>query len=151
MKHLGPSTLVTGFALLGTVDCTTASLEQGAQEEFTKKFSCPSERVKVEPRSDLKAYDVTFGPPPPPPADIAGDPGRLAIWQQREDELRTNFNNFMTVLKVTGCDKDVMFTCSRAQKHPSNSNGIVCNEVTRQGATGSSSGSSSSRTPAQTK
>ncbi len=139
------------FASLAMLGCT--SLEQGAQEEFTTKFSCPKDRVKVVPRSDLKAFDITFGTRAPPPADVASDPARLAIWQKKQDDTEASWNAGTPVFEVTGCDKDVIFTCGRAQKHASTSSGIMCSEArhvpgaTESGGSGSPSGASGGRIP----
>ncbi len=143
--------LLSLLSLVAVGGCT--SLEKGAQEEFTSSFSCPKERVTVTPRPDLKA--AVFGSRPAPPADVAADPARLAVWQKKEDDLQSTWNNSTTVFEVAGCDKDVIYKCGQAAKHASTSSGIMCTEarhVSASGATepagnGSPSGGSGGRTP----
>jgi hypothetical protein len=109
--------------------CACADTKKGAADEFSKDFSCPADKITVKPRDDLKIHDITFGPRPAPPSDVAKDPQRLAIWNAKEQKNEDSWNNSGNVYEVSGCDHDLVYTCSQAQTHASTSSGIICSEA----------------------
>ncbi len=102
------------FALVGGLlggACT--SIPEGARERFSERFSCPLERVEARERKELSGYDVIFGAKDAPPPEIASDPGRVAMWKKKNDETKASWDRSTHVVEVRGCDKQVLFTCSR--------------------------------------
>ena len=92
---------------------TFASLSGGARDAFVKSETCPFDRVTVTPSSYRKPVllDVT-----PAPADIAADPGRLALWNQQRDEARARAtqaaaNPGCDMFEVTGCGRRRVLCC----------------------------------------
>jgi hypothetical protein len=82
-----------------------ASLSGGARDEFAKRTSCPPDRVTVVPSPD---YQVPLPPEPSPPADVAGDPGRVAYWRQQQDAARSKQRNpGCDLFEVSGCGQRV--------------------------------------------
>ena len=93
-----------------------ANLEEGAKQKFSADFSCPADRVTAKLRADLNSMEFRFGPQakPEPPAEIKGDPARLALWeeQQKKDQAATDrVNELDKVIEVTGCDKTAFYIC----------------------------------------
>jgi len=93
------------------------SLEKGAREEFSRRYSCPEDRVEVRRRADVKAYDLVFSrlAPARPPDDVAADPARLAVWEKDEREKRETWNSSWAVFEARGCGHESLQSCS----HPS--------------------------------
>jgi hypothetical protein len=122
------------LAALALVACK--SLEEGARETFSRDFSCPEARVVVVPRTDLNAYDVTFGSVgnTAPPADVQKDPERLALWRRQKRDQRDAWNGRISVFEARGCEHDAIYTCS----HPNGRKGgenyaqASCSKATTQ-------------------
>lgn len=89
------------------------SKTSAAQEQFTKEFSCPKDRVTVTPRTDLSAYELAVGERDKPPADVAADPGRLAEWNKKQKATEDGYKSFK-IFSVRGCDHDALYTCTDA-------------------------------------
>jgi hypothetical protein len=87
-----------------------ANYTKAAQEEFTKAFSCPKERVTATPRPDLKAYDLAVGPSTPP-KDVAADPGRLAQWKKDQAKVAEGYEREY-VIQTRGCGHEVYYLCT---------------------------------------
>lgn len=110
-----------GLSLL--LGCT--SVEDGAKENYAQAYSCPMERVEIRKRPDIRPSQVSIGGPPKPPADVAADPGRLAVWQRDENERAAKLDDYETVYELRGCDHQVLWVCARATSHVGG-NGIAC-------------------------
>jgi hypothetical protein len=90
------------------------SFSGAAQEEFSKTYSCPKERVAVTERTDLKSYDLENGPRPAPPAEVARDPGRLAEWNKRQQSNEEGYK-YDHIFFVKGCDHETYYRCTTAE------------------------------------
>lgn len=84
-----------------------------AQAELAKTYSCPKDRVTATPRPDLSAYDLQVGAQVPPP-DVAADPGRLAVWKQKQQALKSDYDR-QKVMEARGCDKHIYYVCGVAE------------------------------------
>lgn len=110
--------IATSYARLGTLLLLTAAgcqsrnaeYTQTAQEDFTRAYSCPKERVTATPRPDLSAYDLAVGPNKPPP-DVAADPGRLAEWKKQQADVAAGYRGEV-VIQVSGCGHEAYDLCS---------------------------------------
>jgi hypothetical protein len=92
------------------------SLEDGAKAEFSSQFTCPLERIEARARPDLKPSQVEREPSRPSP-EIAADPERLKIFQQKQAELDANVDRADSVVEARGCGHTVLYTCG----HPTRS------------------------------
>lgn len=101
------------------------STEKGAKEEFSKAFTCPTDRVEVHARKDLRWSALTRGPPRPP-EELAGDPGRLALWMETEEKSRARADE-TDVFEGSGCEHKVLLGCSHP---PAPEGGTLMNRVT---------------------
>ena len=93
------------------------SLTDGAKEEFSKSNSCPLDRVEVRARPELTSS--SFKAKSKPPADIAADPGRLKMWQEKEEASRTSSDGLGAIAEARGCGKQAFYRCYRSTKHAS--------------------------------
>lgn len=108
---------IAAFVALSMVGCDNNNhldFKRAAQEELTKTFSCPKDRVVVTPRSDLKPFDLLVGARAAPPADVAADPGRLGVWKQQQQKVEGDYNR-QSVLETRGCDQHIFYVCSIAE------------------------------------
>lgn len=101
--------------LLLVAACRSSSAEysQTAQEDFSKQYSCPKDRVTTTVRPDLSAYTLSGAGPSTPPKEVAADPGRLAEWKKHEAETEAGYRNF-TIVQTRGCGHEVYYLCSLA-------------------------------------
>jgi len=100
------------------------SQEEQARDEFSEEFSCPASRIEVRELEGVTPYDVRqkYNPTakPQPPAEIAADPERLAIWEEKEEEKRRasqrepGFGS--NVFEATGCGETITYECWRKKK-----------------------------------
>jgi hypothetical protein len=98
-------------SLVGLFACRESqSFPAAAQEEFSKTYSCPKERIAVTERTDLKSYDLEVGEREAPPAEVARDPGRLAEWNKRQQKLEEGYKDDH-ILFVKGCDHETYYRC----------------------------------------
>jgi hypothetical protein len=94
-------------------------LEDGAKEQFARQYSCPENRISVEPRPELKWSELVFGKQAPeqPPDEVKRDPERLAKW--KSDHQNTKSSEPYQMFRVTGCDHEAYFGCT----HPTDPHG----------------------------
>jgi hypothetical protein len=107
---------------LSAVGC--ASLADGARDHFVAAHSCPADRVVVKARPDLGYGDLLPAPAAAvPSAEVAGDPERLALWQEQQAraraERRASANARYDVFEVSGCGRTVRVGC----RHPEDERG----------------------------
>ena len=111
--------VASGF--LFTAACT--SLADGAREEFSKGETCPVSQVVSMTRPDLHPSD--FQAPSKPPADVAADPARLKMWNDKEAESRRTTDAWDDIVEVRGCGKKVFYGCHRFKS----GNTFMCSTV----------------------
>jgi hypothetical protein len=116
VPHVAVSACVACVApLVGLAACgQPRSFAGEAQEEFSRTYSCPKERVAVTERTDLKSYDLEVGKPDPPPAEVARDPGRLAEWNKRQQANAEGYK-YDHIFFVKGCEHETYYRCTTAQ------------------------------------
>ena len=93
-----------GFLVIGC-----RSNETMARESFAHSFTCPEDRITVTPRKDLAAVDLALRPATPP-AEIAADPGRLALWKAEAARGAADYEHD-AVLQARGCGHEVFYLC----------------------------------------
>lgn len=86
-------------------------LEAGAKEVFVKKAVCPPDRVSVTARPDVAPHTIYAAPVRTPPADIAADPGRLALWKSQQAGT-VDVDAIAKSYKVTGCGQTTLYACA---------------------------------------
>ena len=84
--------MVRWLALLALTGC--ASLDATARDTFVHEATCPAGRVSVKNE-----------PPAPAPEEIAGDPGRLALWNA--DAAEKARHHFV----ASGCGEEHHYVC----------------------------------------
>lgn len=106
LRHTLRILLFVPLAVSGT-GCSSWFLSLTARDTFTEQQSCPKERIQtryiaVQPQDIFER--------PAPPAEVAADPGRLAVWMQTVD---SNFKTFkhLTVSDAAGCGVHVSYLC----------------------------------------
>jgi hypothetical protein len=77
----------------GALGCVSGGARRDAAVTFSSWYYCPSGRITATEM------------PAPAPADVAGDPERLAIWRRQHEYDGT-------YVEVEGCGKKDVFTCS---------------------------------------
>ena len=108
-------------ASLAIVLLATASLigckskETGAREAFSKELTCPEDSVEVRERPDVK-LSMLRGTTKPP-ADVAADPGRLAMWNAEQEKSQKNADGLCEMFEARGCNQQTLMCCSRPAKH----------------------------------
>jgi len=81
------------FALVAA-STACASYRSTSRDAFVQDATCPANRVTI-----------TEAPPEPPPADIANDPGRVAIWNDKAAQKAA------TKFIARGCGQEIHYTC----------------------------------------
>ena len=71
-----------------------ASYRSTSRDAFVHDATCPADRVTI-----------ANAPPEPPPADIANDPGRVAIWN--DEAAKKAATKFI----ARGCGQEIHYTC----------------------------------------
>jgi hypothetical protein len=100
--------------------CSTRSLESGAQETFTREFSCPADRVTVTLRPEVDVYAKTFAfAPTKPPPDVAADKARLAVWNEERAKAQAFYRERYKAYSASGCGSKALYACN----HPNGSRG----------------------------
>lgn len=84
-----------------------AELADGAIGIFRQQHSCPADRQQVK-YARVRLQDIID--PDKPPAEIAADPGRLAVWNQSLDRRIGELIDF-TAVDVTGCGAHILYFC----------------------------------------
>jgi len=92
--------------------CGCQSVADGAREDFSSENTCPLERVEARERSDVKPSQLRRKVDPP--RDIATDPGRLKLWQDRQAKKYAYDDESHYIVEVRGCDKHDFYEC----RHP---------------------------------
>lgn len=110
--------IVAGAVVLFVVAAGCGGYEGSARTQFATSTSCAPEKITVT----KKAGDPL--PPSAPPADVAGDPGKLAIWKRDDQERREAAAQ--PVYVVDGCGQEKRYTCAQDKKHTTE---LVCTEL----------------------
>jgi len=103
-------------AVAALAACTLGESNK-AEEMFAQRFSCPDGRVTVKPHPGFNARDILEPgrkDKPTPPADVARDPGRLAVGQAKQNEVEERESSDFAskdVFEVTGCDHAQWYAC----------------------------------------
>jgi hypothetical protein len=100
------------------------SLGDGARADFSKSFTCPLDRVEVRARPELRPSDWLERRIPP--SEVASDPGRLRMWQDEQEKLRTSVDKYHSIYEARGCGHQVLYECGRATRGSSNS--VLCRD-----------------------
>lgn len=117
------------LALVSLVVVACTSVPEGAKEYFSDKNTCPLDQVQVRARAELKPHDVMHSKPDKaPPRDIAADPARLAMWQQKQDEAAQLDNAFCDVYEASGCGKTQLLCCKRSNGKQATAKPVFCTE-----------------------
>ncbi len=98
-----------GALLLIALTCPAcfAPLEVKARAKFSNDVMCPEGRVTVGSRLLLRTE-----PQPQPPPGIAGDPARLQMWQQKDEQRRSaEEKNKRTYFRADGCGESRVYSC----------------------------------------
>lgn len=99
------STWVPLLLCLATVGCTFTS--DMARDQFSRRFSCPDERLGLK---SVPVRPEELLDPGEPPADVAADAGRLAVWQaNRIGDMQ--FYEHLSAIEVRGCGHRVTYLC----------------------------------------
>lgn len=111
------SRLVLALLLpLAVVGCKTT--KTGAKEYFAKEFSCPDDRVRIVPRSDVKWGSIILDQDQAaPPDEVKNDPGRYAKWKSEREKEKAEMRGTLDALDVYeghGCDHDVLMGCGHS-------------------------------------
>lgn len=80
------------------------ALPGNTRDEFSEKYSCPSDAIVSKDRPDVHA--AQFETPATPPADVAADPARLAVWQKNQPQPWD-----VDFFELTGCGHHVLWGC----------------------------------------
>ncbi len=106
-----------GFSFLALSLCVTSckSYEAGAKESFSEHHTCPLDRVEVRRRSDLKLSAFQGGMEAP--ADIKSDPGRLKMWEEKQEKSRESTDAACEMWEAKGCGFREFECCRRPAKH----------------------------------
>jgi hypothetical protein len=83
----------------------------GSKDEFSKQFTCPINRIDSKERPDLHWSDLETASKPP--KDIAADPDRLRMWQEKNAQSKAYEDSNYTILELTGCGKHLLYGCRR--------------------------------------
>lgn len=106
MRHTLRILLFVPLAVSGT-GCSSWFLSLTARDTFTEQQLCPKDRIQttyiaVQPQDIFER--------PAPPAEIAADPGRLAVWTQKVDADFKEFDN-LTLSDAVGCGIHLRYLC----------------------------------------
>jgi hypothetical protein len=107
-------------AALGLLACQ--SLDSGAKSAFSRSFTCPMDRVEVRPRPEL--HPSNWFKPRTPTSEVASDPGRLKMWQDQQEKLRTSSDSYHWIYEARGCGHQALYECGRTSR--GSSSGVMC-------------------------
>jgi hypothetical protein len=99
----------------GALSAACSSYETVAREKFSSDRSCPLAGITAVEHPELSAHELIFGTSKPPP-EIAADPARRAIWQEKENEGKARWDSSTKVFVVEGCKEKSYYTCSAGGK-----------------------------------
>lgn len=104
------------LASLALAACTSRT--DAARELFVNAHACPSERVEIVELQGQSVYELRRRAHPggevQPPAEVAGDPARLALWhRQRADAERTTrwVDDRYRIYRASGCGLQTDYAC----------------------------------------
>ena len=108
--------LVVLTAISSVIACQAS--DHSARAKFAEAAACPSASVTVT--------EEKGAPPPPskPPADVAADPGKLAVWKQEDAERRQSAA--ATVYVAKGCGQEKRYDCETDPHHAAQT---ICTEI----------------------
>ena len=98
------------------------------------------DRVTAVERATLSAYDLK-NPDEKPEADVAADPGRLAMWEKERKKRKSDWDGRFTTWEVTGCGLTAFYGCGGRNKNAE----VICVEA--GAASASASAGASAATP----
>jgi hypothetical protein len=90
--------------------CATLDLGTGAKHIFSREMFCPEGRVTVQPKPDTAPH-VLLGVPEAPPPEVAADPERLKLWQQRVDDQAQALDDSAATYELDGCGAQALYVC----------------------------------------
>jgi hypothetical protein len=112
-------------ALVGCKSSSTAALEK-----FAEEYSCPTDRVTVKPRTDIKWSSVAFvDTRGAPPDEVKKDPQRLAKWEEDQRKQYAPLIESLDehdVFEARGCDHAMLVGCKRPAKSQTPGNPPIC-------------------------
>jgi len=100
------------------------SLSDGAKGDFSRTFTCPMDRIEVRARPELHPGD--WLKLKTPPSEVASDPGRLRMWQDEQDRLRTSADKYHSIFEARGCGHQALYECGRTTRGSSKS--VICRD-----------------------
>ncbi|HEY6462597.1 MAG TPA: hypothetical protein VIY73_20655 [Polyangiaceae bacterium] len=111
--------------LLALGACKSGAMD-GAKETFAAKYTCPEGRIEARVREDVTETQLANRKKQTPPAEVAADPGRLALWQKQEAEKEKRANAGQVIVEARGCGHEVIYSCGYASQHASTSSPWLC-------------------------
>ena len=100
--------------LLAALLCGCESVVDGSKDKFSSEFTCPVDRVEATPKPELHPSDL--GPKAEPPQDIAADPARLKMWQDKQTKATDSKDSRDDIIELSGCGHHVLYACHRYSK-----------------------------------
>ncbi len=104
--------------LVASLVLTTAACQgkaDGVRERFSASFTCPADRVEVRERADVTPSMLRVREELP--ADIKADPGRLAMWREKQAKSDQASDSSCEMFEARGCGKQSLYCCSRPPRH----------------------------------
>lgn len=95
---------------LGLACAACVSRVSGARTQFSGDLTCPEDRVAVSPR-------VAVAIPLEPPPDVAADPERRWMWEDK-NAARRNAESEKTYFVAEGCGQSRIYHCFYCVKLP---------------------------------
>lgn len=86
------------------------SMRGTVRSAFSNTYSCPRSAIVITPRPDVKAHTV-IDPPSEPPADVASDPARLRLWNERRQRHYAQLDSDDDVFDASGCGHEDRYAC----------------------------------------
>ena len=114
--------------------CKRSTDSAGAKQEFSKKYSCPDDRVTVKERGDIDPATLLYPPSADeaPPDEVKNDPGRLAKWQadhkEQRETVEAGYRRSYQIYEASGCDHAVLLACTWADNAGTSGQTLVCQE-----------------------
>src|SRR5262245_33023989 len=87
--------------------CSLTLVPDYARAAFSREHSCPATRITMK---KVLVDPVTALVGSSPPADVAADPGRLAVWEENARRDLAEYDNMMAI-DLTGCDVHRTYLC----------------------------------------
>ena len=88
-------------------------------DEFSQQYSCPTDSITSKERPDVQASQ--FETAATPPAEIAGDPARLAVWKSNQPQPWS-----VDFFELSGCGHHVLWGCRLPSRQSSNGVHAFC-------------------------